>query len=76
MAYNYTKETCDRCGITKAQRNLKAPMSTGINHPEYCYTKSFSLGGNGEVLCPECAREKKLEQLFRVMDARDNRKRP
>lgn len=33
---------CARCGIKQSERNRLPPMATGINHPEYCYTKSFS----------------------------------
>lgn len=75
MAYNFNKETCDKCGITKAQREKLPPMPTGIGHPEYCETKSFRLDYDGSVLCPECHKEKQLESLFRLMDARDKKRK-
>lgn len=73
--YNFTKKTCDICNISEEERNKKPPMQTGINHPVYCETKSFSLGYDGSVLCPERAKEKNLESLFVMMDEKDKKRK-
>lgn len=73
MSYNFEKQTCDICGITKKERDKLPPLHVNINHPEYQWTKSFKLGYNGEVWCPECHKEKKLELLFKIMDEREKR---
>lgn len=72
MAYDFDKNTCDRCGITKEEAK-KHPVDTGIDHPFYRYTTSFSLGHNGEAWCARCARERALEQLFAAMDRAEKR---
>jgi hypothetical protein len=72
MAYNFTKNTCDRCGITK-EKAMNHPVDTGINHPQYRYSTSFKLGFNGEVHCARCSKEIGLEQLFRAMDFAEQR---
>lgn len=71
--YNYVKDSCDRCHVTKAERDLKPAMPTGSANFNYASTKSFSLGTDGSVLCPECHKEHKLESLFALMDAREKR---
>ena len=71
IGYNFKKETCDVCGISKEKRKNMPPMQTGINHPEYCLTTSFKLGFDGSVLCPECSKEKQLKELFDLMDRRE-----
>jgi ribosomal protein L37AE/L43A len=63
------ERVCKRCGKTKTQRLKEPPMFTGINHPEYMYTKSFYKYGEDNYLCPECHKETQLEELFKVMDA-------
>lgn len=72
MSYNFDKNTCDRCGITKEEAR-KHPVDTGINHYLYRYTTSFSLGHNGEVWCARCHKEIELERLFALMDAREGK---
>ena len=72
MAYNFTKNTCDRCGITKKEAE-KYPVDTGINNFLYRYSTSFKLGFNGEVHCARCAKEIGLEQLFKAMDFAEQR---
>jgi len=75
MAYNYNfdKNTCDNCGITKEEAKNR-PVATGINHPDYAYTTSFYLGHNGEVNCAACHRENELKLCFEAMDRHDKRK--
>lgn len=68
--YNYEKDICDRCGIDKEEAK-KHPVSTGIDHPEYRYSTSFSLSTDGTVKCAKCHREEELEKLFNTMDAID-----
>lgn len=68
--YDTEKDTCDRCGITKAEAR-KHPVDTGINHPEYRYSTSFSLGSRGQVHCARCHREIELESLFAWLDRRE-----
>lgn len=68
MAYNFKKDTCDRCGINKKDAPI---VDTGINHPIYCRGNSFHLGIGGSVLCTPCHREKGLEDLFHEMDVAD-----
>jgi uncharacterized protein with PIN domain len=74
MAYNFDKNTCDRCGTTKEEAK-KHPVDTGINHPEYRYSTSFKLGFNGEVHCAKCHKELTLENLFKLMDKMDKREK-
>ncbi len=69
MAYNFDKNTCDKCGIDKDEAK-KHPVDTGINHPEYRYSTSFYLSINGGVLCAKCHREEELKSLFNLMDAK------
>jgi ribosomal protein S27AE len=71
MALPADKLICSRCGKSKAQRLLEPAFDTGINHPEYRYSKSFMLSYTGRVTCPECHKEEELESLFKLMDARD-----
>jgi hypothetical protein len=71
LQYNFTKNTCDRCGVTKEEAQTRPPVDTGIDHPDYRYTKSFSLSLGGGVHCAACAREAELERLFAAMDRRD-----
>jgi len=65
---------CVRCGITKAESDKLPAVATGINHPEYAYTKSFYLGGGNssdspvEIMCPRCHRESELESCMKAMD--------
>lgn len=66
--YNKKKDTCDICGITK-EKAKKHPIKTGIDHPDYAYTTSFSLSYDGGVYCAKCNRERELEKLFKSMDA-------
>lgn len=72
--YNFDKETCDRCGITK-QEAKKHPVDTGINHPQYRFTTSFYLGNRGQVNCAACHREMELETLFAAMDRIDAKRK-
>jgi len=65
---------CVDCGISQADSNKLPAVATGINHPDYSYTKSFYLEGgqhaNSEVIirCPRCHREHQLESTFKAMD--------
>jgi hypothetical protein len=68
--YDFDKDTCDRCGISKVEAK-KHPVETGVNHPEYRFSTSFSLGSRGQVHCAKCNREMELESLFATMDKRD-----
>lgn len=65
--YNFEKDTCDDCGITKEEAK-KYPVNTGINHPDYRTTTSFSLSNNGGVWCARCHRERELRLLMAAMD--------
>jgi len=67
MSYNFDKDICDRCGISKKEAE-KYPIDTGINHPFYRYSTSFYLDTNGGVLCAKCHKETELESLFKLMD--------
>lgn len=67
--YDFTKNACDTCSITREERDKKPAMLTGIDHPEYYQTRSFSLGADGSCLCPECAKEASLKSLFALTDA-------
>jgi hypothetical protein len=71
MAYNHDKDTCDDCGITKTEAKKRPPVATGIDHPQYAFTRSFSLGHDGSVRCANCHREHELKSLFDLMDARE-----
>jgi len=71
MAYNFDKSTCDRCGITKEEHNKRYPWSP--HHWNRHKHASFSLGYDGSVLCGLCASEKQLEELFAIMDAREEK---
>lgn len=64
MAYNFKKKTCDKCG---AKENKQS------NYYQLRPEESFRLGFNGEVWCAKCHKEKELESLFNLMDARDKR---
>lgn len=75
MAYNFDKDTCDKCGVSKAQLKKLPPFDTGINHPEYRWSRSMSLGFDGSVLCPRCAKEQELKGLFDLMDKAEARAR-
>lgn len=74
---NPKNNVCVRCGITQEESNKLPAVATGINHPDYDFTKSFYLAGanNGNdpayIWCPRCHRESELEKLFAVMDKRD-----
>ena len=74
MAYNFKKNTCDKCGIDKEEAK-KYPIDTGINHPQYRYSTSFHLGLNGSVLCAKCNREEEIRLVFAAMDAADARRK-
>ena len=37
---------CARCGITRDESDRLPAVATGIDHPEYCFTKSFYLSQN------------------------------
>jgi hypothetical protein len=69
LQYNFEKNTCDRCGITKEEAK-KHPVETGIDHPQYRLSTSFNLSLGGGVHCEKCHRESELEKLFTAMDAR------
>ena len=71
MAYNFNKDTCDKCGITKeAFKQKKSYYFYSLNPAEKSQA-SFQLGYDGSVLCYDCHKEKQLESLFKQMDARD-----
>lgn len=70
MAYNWEKQTCDDCGISKEEAKKRPPTPTGIKHPVYSHSTSFRLGLNGDVRCAACHRENELKQLFAQIDAR------
>ena len=60
---------CARCGITRDESDRLPAVATGIDHPEYCFTKSFYLSQNTlEHHCPRCHRELDLESCFKAMD--------
>lgn len=67
FGYNFDKNTCDKCGITKEEAK-KFPVATGINHPEYRTTTSFSLSQDGGVLCARCNREAEIKSCMDAMD--------
>jgi hypothetical protein len=70
MCYNFDKNTCDRCGITKKE-NKKLYQDPFINTYENNMNASFYLGFNGEAWCPKCHKELELEKLFAAMDKRE-----
>lgn len=63
MAYNFDKDTCDLCGITK-EKAKEIPVLTGIDHPKYKYSTSFYYSFTGEVLCAQCHRGKEIGQVI------------
>ncbi len=69
MGYNFEKDTCDLCGITKKAAKTR-PVSTGINHPEYGTTTSFSLGYDSSVLCAACHKERELSNLLTLFECK------
>ena len=72
MTYNFDKDICDRCGITKEEAK-KYSVNTGINYSLYCYITSFYLDCNGRVLCARCYKEMELKSLFKVIDYEDEK---
>lgn len=72
MGYNFDKNTCDRCGITKEEneKNYK-DRNPFLSNYENRMTTSFHLGFNEEVWCPGCHGELELEKLFALMDKRE-----
>ena len=69
MGYNFDKNTCDVCGVTQKEAK-KYPVDTGINHPVYCKSTSFRLSYSGEVWCARCHREKEIEGVCNLMEAK------
>ena len=71
--YNFEKNTCDICGITK-EENLKKYIPDGYITAtrDIRMEASFHLGHSGEVWCPSCFREKELQEIFDLMDKREN----
>ena len=67
MAYNFDKDVCNRCGISKKEAK-KFPVNTGIDHPFYRYSTSFYLSMNGDVLCAKCNKEMELKKVFEAID--------
>ena len=61
MAYDFDKKTCDEC---KAKKTGNETIET-----------SFRLSYDGGVLCARCHKEKKLKELFELMDARERNKK-
>ena len=64
MSYNFTKKTCDRCGVN--EKNGQYVTET------YAYgrtgkSNSFRLALDGGVLCAPCHQEKQLTDLFNKM---------
>ena len=53
MAYNFDKNTCDKCRITKDK--VKKKMLKG----------SLRLGQDGSVLCSYCHKEKLLKDIMK-----------
>ena len=61
---------CIKCGITAAKASLLPPTRTGIDHPEYCLTRSFYCGNgkNAKHMCANCHRESEIEGAMNAMD--------
>lgn len=60
MAYNFDKNTCDKCGISK--EDIKT--STFKSYQDKMLTESFRLGQDGSVLCPDCHKENQLKSIL------------
>ena len=71
--YNFEKDVCDRCGITKEEAK-KYPVDTGIDQYPFRYSTRFYLSTDGTVKCAKCHKEEGLESLFKLMDAIDAKK--
>lgn len=62
---------CDKCGIGEKDYDKIHPWSNwNYNRDPLA---SFRLSTNGGVLCGACHKEKELEDLFKLMDARDEK---
>jgi hypothetical protein len=62
MAYNFDKNTCDICNITK--EDLLARINCVMSYAEKMQAGSFNLGQNGSVLCPDCHKENLLKKII------------
>lgn len=71
--YNFDKDTCDRCGMTKEEAK-NHPVDMGIECYPFRYSTRFYLSIDGGVLCAGCHKETELEKLFKLMDAIDAKK--
>lgn len=70
MAYNFTKTTCDKCGVHQDKApKIAVSYANGTNG----FTNSFRLGYDGSVHCAGCHQENALASLFAAMDAREGR---
>lgn len=68
--YDFAKNNCDRCGISKEEAK-KFPVDTGINHPGYRYSISFYLDNKGGALCARCHREQEIAWAIAAIDRRE-----
>lgn len=64
--YNYNKDTCDICNVTKKEYHEKHGTPSYFDKENMW--KSFQLDTKGGVLCGHCHKEKQLESLFNLMD--------
>jgi len=61
MAYNFDKDTCDKCNRKAKSRNRALTYQEQAND-------GLRLSINGSVLCSDCSREKNLEYIFNKLD--------
>jgi hypothetical protein len=62
MAYNFDKNTCDKCGIT--EEDISNKVNNAMTYSERMHQGSFNLGQDESVLCPGCQKEKILSEIL------------
>ena len=62
---------CAICGISEKAYDKIHPWSVfNYNRDELA---SFRICANGDIICGACHKERQLEKLFKLMDARENK---
>jgi len=62
MTYNFDKDTCDICNITKD--DLLKRINCAMTYVERMQLGSFNLGLDGSVMCPDCHKENLLKSII------------
>lgn len=62
MSYNFDKNTCDECRISKEEIHKR--VDCAMTYAEKMHKCSFVLGQDGSVLCPDCFKEKALKEII------------